>query len=148
MSGVAAGSSIASAILFPVGATIELVNAWEAGQRLAGMVAVAYTITAWAFDDSIPGLPPRLERNIKASGLANEIPAYQRSWQDASNATLKSLAEMIVKKPGTSKKSFQVLFRAVGDDNRQILSRTLLRGFEKDVTAMEKEILKTYDYPN
>jgi hypothetical protein len=148
MSGVAAGTSIVSAILFPIGATIELMNDWEAGQRLAGMVAVAYTVTAWAFDDPIPGLPPRVQQNIKASGLGNEIPAYQQAWKDASGATLKSLAEMIAKKPGVSKQSFQVLFRAIGDDNRQALSKALIKGFEKNVNGVEKEILRTYDYPN
>jgi hypothetical protein len=141
-------TSIASAFLFPFAATIQFLNAWEGGLRVAGMVAVAYTITAWAFDDPIPGLPPRLQRNITASGLASQIPAYRASWQDASNATLKNIAEMIAKKPGVSKKSFQVLFRAIGDDNPHILCRIVLRQLEKGVTGMEKDILKTYEYPN
>lgn len=148
MSAAAAGTSIASALLFPVGATIELVNAWEAGQRLAGMVAVAYTTTAWAFDDPVPDLPPRVQQNIRTSGLGKEIPGYQKAWKDASKATLQSLAEMVAKKPGTSKKSFQIMFRAIGDDNRQSLCRALLKGFEKGMTGMERDILKTYEYPN
>jgi hypothetical protein len=148
MSTVAAGTSIVSAILFPVGATIALLNAWEAGQRLAGMASVGYTTTAWAFDDPIPRLPPRVERNIKVSGLAHEIPAYQKAWQDASTAAVRSLAEMVTKKPGVSKENFQVVFRAIGDDNRRTLCRVVLKGFEKDLSNIERDILKTYEYPD
>jgi hypothetical protein len=148
MSGVAAGTSIASAVLFPVGVAIALVNAMEAGQRLAGMVAVACTETAWAFNDPMPVLSREMQSRIREAGRAKEIPAYEKAWKDASDATLKGLAETVAKRPGVSKRAFQVLLRAAGDDSRQTLCRVLLGAFEKDVTDMEKKILRTYQYPN
>jgi len=148
LSAVSTGTSFASAVLFPVGGWIEIVNAWEAGQRLAGFVAVAYAQTAWAFDDPIPGLPTRLQENITRSGLAKEIPAYRKAWQDASDSALKKLNEEAAKRPGVSKRSFQLLFRAVGDNNRQVLCRLLLKGFDNKVNTAEKMILKENEYPN
>jgi hypothetical protein len=147
LSGAATATSLVSTILFPVGGAIALVNAFEAGVRLATMAAVAYTITAWAFNDPIPELPARVQRNVQAS-FANEISAYQEAWKDASSATLRRLREMVAQRPGTSEKSFRVLFRAIGDDNRQILCGALLKGFEKNLTNVEKQVLKTFKYPN
>jgi hypothetical protein len=148
VSTLAAGTSLLSTILFPVGAVIAVLNAWEAGQRLAGMASVAYTVTAWAFDDPIPGLPPRVQRNITLSGLANEIPAYQKAWREASSSALRGLAEMVAKKHDASKNSFQIVFRAVGDDNRRNLSQAVLKGFAKDLSPIDADILRTYEYPD
>ncbi len=85
---VATGLSIVSALLFPVGATISLINAWETGERMYGMRAIAYTTTAWAFNDPVPKESATILRNVRNSGLSRDIPQYNRAWQDASQSTI------------------------------------------------------------
>lgn len=138
-------TSIASTILFPVAAMIEWVNCGEEGRRIAGIGSVGYSITAWAFCDSIPRLPARLRSNYLASGRSREIPLYEAAWKDASDAAIKNVSALIAKKPKVPKQVFQAVFRAVGDDNRQKLCRALLNGF--DTTHLEKRILQQFVYP-
>jgi hypothetical protein len=146
LAGIASGIAVSYILLFPFGGIIEIVNCGEAGRRVAGMAAVAYTITAWAFGDPIPKLPPRVRSNVSAYGKAMEVPWYEAAWKSASDAAIRNLAALMAKKPGVSKSVFQALFRAAGDDSRQKLCRALLNGF--DTAHIEKRTLLTYIYPH
>lgn len=55
------GIAVSSIILFPVGALISVLNAYEILNRQYGMRAVAYTTVAWSFGDPIPLKSARLE---------------------------------------------------------------------------------------
>lgn len=63
-------TSFAAGILFPLGSALAVVKAMQGGARLAGMVAIGYTITAWVFDETVPGLSPDMQQNLTFSGRA------------------------------------------------------------------------------
>jgi hypothetical protein len=141
--------SYANLLLTPVGLTIAFINADNFSLRPIGMAAVAYTITAWAFDDPIPsGMPPSLHKQDHAVGRGTQTSEYQASWQTATNATLRNLKEMVAKNPDISEKSYKVVYRAVGNDDRKALCKILLGEFAKEVNDLGKIILSGFDYPN
>ncbi|WP_040818852.1 hypothetical protein [endosymbiont of Tevnia jerichonana] len=61
----ATGISVAVLVLNLIINIINWINAWEAGDRLYGFRAVAYTITAWAFDETIPSSSNRYLKRAK-----------------------------------------------------------------------------------
>src|SRR5215813_3357891 len=60
---IALGAGVLNAILTPISLSLAVAAAKEEGRRLLGFAAAAYAITAWSFDNSIPPLPVRIERN-------------------------------------------------------------------------------------
>ena len=125
--------SIAGCFLFPIGATIALMNAWETGQRLVGMRAIAYGTTAWAFDDPMPPYPSVMRNNVISGGFQHEVADHERAWNNARDSAVRNLEEEVMKKR-VQKKSYQVMLRAVGNDNRNNLVKELMKGLEKSLT--------------
>ena len=58
--GTAAATALqlVAAVLTPIMIGIAILNAADTDKRLAGMQAIGYTLTAWAFGDPIPPFPP------------------------------------------------------------------------------------------
>ncbi len=133
--GAAAGAAtvlqVASAVLLPIYSAVEILNANEIGTRMFGMQAVAYTTTAWAFGDPTPGPSPTMMGRFKGQYGEPALAGYRQAWENSSRATTKNLEEFVAKKR-MQKKSYQVLLRAVGDDNRKALCLRLLKGFEEE----------------
>ncbi len=142
----APGVAIAAGILSPIGNVLTLLEVNETDTRIVAMVAEAYVVTAWTFDDPIPSLPASVRQNVRGSYQAGELPRYQEVWDKASQVVVSKL-NAAASKAGASKKSLQVLYRAATDDNRQSLCRTLLNGFD-GISKSEKDVLAGYAYPN
>ena len=150
---------IIAALAFPVHATIELWNASEAGQRLTGLRAVAYGITAWAFDDAVPGPPFWIRANISPGSLQgprqatsdfarqafaqeeDRVQANLGAWRDACQAAYRSMGEEIEKKGGDADE-VKTVFMLLGDGDQNTLVRRLMmviaerylnRSFDRDV---------------
>jgi hypothetical protein len=137
----AEGLTIGSIALFPVGALIAVINAYQTGQREWGMRAVAYTTTAFAFNDPIPTRSPALESRInQVGGFTNngETTAKRKAWKDASTATLQHLQEEIGS-PDGDKRTLRLFFQALGDNNRQKLCLRILKGFEEELQPIPKK---------
>lgn len=146
---VADSIAILNIFLTPLGLFITFVNAWETGERLYGFQAVAYTTTAWAFDDPIPTGSRQTLKNI-AQMFPKDIPNYEKAWKEASDSALAFLA----KEPTThhvSKQAFQLLLRLAGDNRRQTLCLNLLKGFESKVDHVALTAWRSgyaLEYPN
>ena len=58
--GTAAATALqlVAAVLTPIMIGIAILNVADTDKRLAGMQAISYTLTAWAFGDPIPPFPP------------------------------------------------------------------------------------------
>jgi hypothetical protein len=132
----AAGTAVSllNVFLFPVGAAIEFVNAWQFGEKLVGLRAVAYATTAWAFGDPVPRFPAQIRANVIHDRGRNLQPVLFResAWNNASASAVKSLEETCRTKR-IQKKSYQTLFKAAGDSNRNSLVRKLMKGLENRV---------------
>ncbi len=142
-----------SAALTPIAIGIAVLNAIDTDKRVTGMQAIGYALTAWAFDDPIPGFPASLRRNYMA-GIGPGTYGIQRvepAWQDAADATVRNLEEK-VRKRNRSKESYQLFWRAIGKGDRKELVRRLMEARAKeissDVERMSFQGLNPDDYPN
>lgn len=122
--------SLLGAFAFPIMATIQWINANEFGYRLLGFRAVAYGITAWAFDDPVPTPPGWIKRNYEYSGLGKDVPAAHRAWNDAARAATRHMGEM-ANKENVRKEHVQLLFRAMVDEDRNKLVKQIMEGIAK-----------------
>jgi hypothetical protein len=142
---------VVSGVLMPVFIAIEIGNAWESGRRLFGMLAVAYTTTAWAFGDSSPAPSPTILARIKSFYGEQEVPGYRQAWEDSSRATSRKLDEYVANKR-VQKKSYQIVLQAVGDGQRKGLCLRILKQFEEEFDQESQRIaLRGYydlEYPH
>jgi hypothetical protein len=144
--------ALGSIILFPVGGIITVINAHETVNQAYGMRAVAYTTTAWAFDDPIPLSSPTKELYVRQNlgegkAATNTLTAMRKVWVDAKNATLLKLKSG----SGKEKKAAKLLYRAIGDGDRQKLMLSILKGFATKMSYQEKiwfEADYSIRYPN
>jgi len=127
--------SLASPILTFIFDVVHILNAWEFGQRLTGMRAVAFGATAWAFDDPTPPFPAVLHDNIlRAYGTGHigqtDLELHETAWRTSRDSVVQSLEKEVAKR-NVSKTSYQVLLRAVGNDSRKALVKEIKKGLEK-----------------
>ncbi len=132
----------------PIAGIIALINANETGERLYGMRAVAYTMTAWAFSDAIPNSSGRIIQNL-GQGFPVVTPdkmiRYHNAWEKASRAMLNHLAAT-TGRGNISKKSMQILLMALGNNDRGQLSLEVLKGFEKQVGGYAETLVWKSNY--
>ena len=128
--------SVASAVLLPVFASIELYNALATMPKIYGMRAVAYTTTAWAFGETPPTQSQVILHRV-AHNYQPDVRFCEQAWRESSAATIRNLDSEPGKR-NVSKRSFQVLLRALGDNQRSKLCLLILQGFEKKLrTSVE-----------
>jgi hypothetical protein len=127
---------VANVILTPVGLTIAVLNAKETGFKLLGIASVAYTITAWAFDDPIPSrIPDRILQNNRSSGESQkDLDSDAQAWKDASDAAVKAMDAKVAheRKRKIPKKIFQIALQGSADGDRNTLAKNLAAGLEKE----------------
>lgn len=136
VAGLGSSASIFSTLLLPASSMIAVVDALEAPQRTYGMRAIAYTITAWAFDDPIPKKSKRLTQN-RTSGFPqasqSELEALQKAWAKASKRALKTIKK-IADEQNVSQEALKVVYRAIGDNDRKNLCLKIMKGFEPKIS--------------
>ncbi len=137
IAGAATGVSMATVFLFPVGAITALVNAFEGGEKMYGMRGIAYTITAFAFDDK-PVPTGSLEMRRRAD--SNEKQRYDEAWKKARSSALRTL-EQTAREQKVSIASYKAFLRAMGEDNRQKLCRSILEGLEGELKGRNPSML-------
>lgn len=148
----ASAATVSSIVLFPVGAMLSVINGMEAGLRLYGMRAAAYTLTAWVYDEHIPTRSPTILHNISAGSLrakAWDIQQRDKAWKKASDAVVLRLNQE-VKNKNIKKETLQLIFKALSDNNKQKLNIHILKGFEKQLSVFELPVWKsnyTIHYP-
>ncbi len=138
-----AASTLSTAVLFasPFLGILGLMNAVQSNERVWGMRAVAYTITAWAYDEPILTSSKKILQRMSRAFPPEKIIRYNDAWQKASRATLNHLAA----KAGSgkiSKKSFQLLLMALGNNNKGQLCLEILKGFEGEIGHIEIKFWK------
>ena len=146
-------TSFISIILLPVSSFISILDALETGQRHYAMRAVAYTVTAWAFDDKIPTQSKRIINNLQEGRYQVDDETVQerhKTWRKTRERTLQ-IINRVAKENDISPDALKVVYRALGEDNREVLCLKILKGFEPQIYHTAKNIWKsTYDikYPN
>jgi hypothetical protein len=150
----AAGTVIGlvSMVLEPIEIGIAILDALETEAKIAGMQAICYAITAWAFDDPMPSYPASLRPNWRGAGTGMAgLQRAEEGWKDACEATVRNL-EAKVKKSGRGKFSYQILWQSIGGGERRQLARRLMDARAKEISSSVERIsfeaLNPDGYPN
>lgn len=80
---VASGASVFSIFLFPVASMISIIDAYQSGHKMYAYRAIAYTLTAWAYNKPIPPSSMRILSNLRTGNLvAREkiVNEYKQVW--------------------------------------------------------------------
>jgi len=133
LSKIATGLSIIGNIMTPIFSAIEILNAPQTDQRQYGMRAVAYTITAWAFEQGIPEQSKTILDKL-TTFYPQTASRYPSAWKDASNSAIKEI-DRKAKHLGLSKQAYRMLLRLLGDDSPQKLCLQLLQAMEEKLDS-------------
>jgi hypothetical protein len=150
---LAAGASIlavASGFLTAIGFMIAILNASETDMKLAGMQAIGYALTAWAFGDPIPAFPSSLKTNFAVFPGRQALPRVEQAWAEASQATVNHLEAQVVKK-GVKKRSYQIFWQALGSGDQKKLVRLLMDARAEELRGPQRQSFLALDpdgYPN
>jgi predicted RNA-binding protein len=123
-------------LLSPLANIAAVMNAHEAGERMYGLRAVAYTIVAWAFDKPIPQSSPKIMYRLKHDP-AESIARRKKAWMNASKSALVALRAE-AKKRKVNENSLKLLYRALGQDNAKTLCLSIMKGLESKLSPIEK----------
>jgi hypothetical protein len=96
-------------------------DAQESGLRFAGLRAIAYATTAFAFGDPSPCLPYGIEYNLTHGTWRGVIPVsrYKASWLDVvSKTTARLVADMAARK--VNRQVYQTWIRWEANDRREL----------------------------
>jgi hypothetical protein len=139
-----------SALLTPISIGIAVLDANETDKKLAGMQAIGFALTAWAFDDPIPHYPLSLRTNVSSFPGKQAVPALEQAWRAASDATVRNLEATVAKKR-VHKESYQIFWQAVGSGDRKKLVRLLMEARAEELSGVQRDSfwgLRPEGYPN
>lgn len=145
---VSSGASILSIVLFPVGTMISIINAYQLGAKMYSYRAIAYTITAWAFNRAIPTSSPRIMSNSRNQAPVSNPHQMQekiKAWKKASDSVLRELNNLAITNK-IPKDALKLLIRAMADNNEQKLCALILKGYEKQFSDFHSKAVWKSNY--
>lgn len=140
LSVVGTGASVFSIFLFPVGAMIDVLDAYQVGHKMYALRAIAYTITAWSYGNAIPASSMRILSNIREGQVVAKqriVTEYKQLWSKTSQDVLSKINALLATN-GIPKEALQIALRAISNNNAQMLCEMLLRGFEDKLSNIVK----------
>lgn len=141
---ITSAASIAGTLLFPLQQLINLINANETGLRFYSRRAIAYAVTAWAFDNPVPMSSPQIMHNIRR-GPVTEVQGedrYHHVWKETTLSVIQKIKQLCLQKR-INEKQLKIVFKAFGKGSPQNLSLLLLQGFEGEFSHITKAMWKS-----
>ena len=136
MTFVSSSASFLSIFLFPLVEMISVIHVYQGGNQMYAYLAIAYTLTAWAFNKPIPNSSQQILINIRKGGLvANQsaVAEYKKVWENTSRAILNKIdTELKVKNIPSD--AMKVVLRAAANNNKQDLCVLIMKGFEGEMS--------------
>lgn len=162
---VAEWAEVAGYSMTPIVVGIAVLNAEDSDRKVAGMWAVCYTLTAWAFDAPIPGFPKSVKDRLSSAARSTAyfnpelLPRMESAWRESSAATVRNLEARVAAlpsgpfQPRETKEQYQFWWQWIGDWNRNTLVRLLMENFPEvielsDVEKINFSSLDPDSYPN
>ncbi len=142
---VSSGATIFSIAAFPVDSMIKVLNAYQSGHRMYSYRAIAYSLTAWAFNKPAPQPSLRILHNLRSGGLVRDksiVKEYKAVWRKTSMSVIARLNANNFSGQ-SSEKAVKYILRAIANNNEQKLCLLILKGFENKFTYIEKPIWKS-----
>lgn len=137
--------SFVSAILFPLGQLINVVNAYQVGHRMYAYRSIAYTITAWAYNRPIPTGSPQILFNIRHGDQKKDpaaINEYNKIWAETSRNVIRKLDSMALEYK-VPKDKLKTIFRVFGNNRMDALCRDVLISFERHLNTTYRNVWKS-----
>lgn len=137
LSVVSSGASIFSVFMFPVSTMISIINAYQSGLKMYSYRAVAYTITAWAFDKSIPISSRKIMHNARHTSPVrpeSELRLMDNTWKKTSQSAIAEVNKFLLVN-NVSKDLFKILLRSMCDNNEKMLCELIMKGFDKNISS-------------
>jgi len=139
-----------------IGDFVSLTNALEPDCRPIGAKAIAYTVTAWAFDErDVPPMAPREGlRTAEQDGGRKEAQKYARTWkQTAKQAQQRLLSKEEVDEKPVTQEGLKLLLRSLTEGDEARLACLVWESLEgRLATKRDKTLFKGYaktvTYPN
>ena len=131
---ISSGATVFSIILFPIGVLINITNAYQLGIKMYSYRAIAYTITAWAYNLPIPTSSPKIISNSKTKfpvAPSKEIEEKNLAWKKSSRSVIKEIDSFLFLNK-ISKDIFRLLLQSMSDGNQQKLCDMLMKGYENE----------------
>lgn len=126
--------------LEPASDMIAVLDAWETGHRMYAFRAIAYTVTAWAFNQAIPGGSQVILASITTRGLTqprSEIAVYNKIWKETSQKVLVKI-ESSIAATDIPKSAVKIILRALAKDEPRTLCKMILKSFEQDLQPIPR----------
>lgn len=145
---VSSGAAVLSILLFPVGAMISVINASQVSVKMYSYRAIAYAITAWAFNKPIPTSSPRIMSNSRSGNIVSsqsKMLDKKNAWKKASDSAVREMNNICLTYK-VKKEFLQVLLRALGDNNEQKLCELILKGYEKQFSEFSVKAVWKSNY--
>jgi hypothetical protein len=121
---IAEGLELLDAFLFPLFATLAALAASEAGNRLASVLAIANTTTAYAFNDTPLDFSPKLAGQV-AQTSADWVPHVRKVWTEVKEETQASLKRSQVWS-ALGEEDYKRVLRLTGKNDEQILFKKIV----------------------
>jgi hypothetical protein len=140
----ASGASVLSIFLFPVGALISVINAYETGKRMYTFRAIAYAITSWAFDKAIlPGSKQIMynKRTVAPVIPKSDVKLHEEAWKKASQDAINKM-KIVAAEKNIPLKGLKAFFRLISNNNPKKCCDILLTGFEKEFSGASRMVWK------
>lgn len=137
LSFVSSGASTFSIVMFPVSTMISIINAYESGLKMYSYRAVAYTITAWAFDKPVPPSSRKIMHNIRHAAPVrpeSELRLMESTWKKTSQSVIIEINNYLFAK-NISKDTFKIMLRSMCDNNEQKLCELIMKGFDQNISS-------------
>ena len=145
---VGSTAGVLSIFLMPVGHLVAIINAWQEGHRTYSYRSIAYTITAWAFNQPRPVNSNRIISNVRSSTYGQNkrvIPEYKDVWRKTSLSVIQILDKLLLEKK-LEKKHLQFILQALGNGSPQQLCLLLMRGMEDRIDGYTQKIVWKKNY--
>ncbi len=110
--------------------TIDWANAGDAGVRIYGLRAVAYAITAYAFEEPAPKSSPQVRASWMPSN-PEQMRRLDRFWEKCSATATAEMDRWANQNGGSN--NWRIALRAVGDGQPRKLSLELMKYQEKEI---------------
>lgn len=141
------GASVLSIFFFPISALIDVINAYQTGARHYSYRAIAYSLTAWAFNDAPVHSSQTMLSNLRHSfpvppDIKYTLRQYNDGWKKAETDAIQKINSIAIQHKILAD-VLKLFMRTLSGNNRQQLCLSILRGFEKKLSYQEKLVWKS-----
>lgn len=137
-------ANVVNIFLSPFQNVINLINANETGLSFYAYRAIAYTVTAWAYNHTIPSESSTVLNNTQ-KGMGHTyggINSYVSTWQKSSTNALGGIRKFC-KEKNIPEDHMKIMLIAISSEKPHILSQLIMESYEEKIQFVVRNIWKS-----